>query len=96
MEGRNENVYGSLNGLSGISLYGGNPRVYPVDGVSHLRQASPADVCVILYIICSLILLGHSREKGNIKIYISSWKKSTEFIWCVCYYITQANGMFLF
>ena len=55
VEGRNENLYGSLNGLNGIYLHGWNPRVCLVDGISHLCQASPIDVCVILYIICSLM-----------------------------------------
>ena len=59
MEGRNENLYGSLDGLNGIYLHRWNQCVCLVDGVSHLCQASSAGVCVILYIICSLIYLRH-------------------------------------
>ena len=51
VEGRNKNFYGSLDGPKN----GWNACVCLVDGISHLCQASPADVCVILYIICSLM-----------------------------------------
>ena len=44
-----------MHGLNGIYLHGWDPRVCLVDGVSQPCQASPTDVCVILYIICSLI-----------------------------------------
>ena len=55
VEGRNENLYGLLDGLSGIYLHGWNPRVCLEDGISHLCQASPADVCAILHIILGLM-----------------------------------------
>ena len=48
VEGRNDNLYGSLDGLSEIYLHEWNPHVCLVDGISHLCQASPADLCVIL------------------------------------------------
>ena len=53
--GRNENLYGSLDGLNGMYLHGWSLCVCLVDDVSHLCQASPADICVLLYIKCSLM-----------------------------------------
>ena len=56
VEGKNKNLHESLDGFNGIYLHGWKPRVCLVDGVSHLCQASPADVYACKsVIICSLI-----------------------------------------
>ena len=63
VEGRNENLYVSLDGLSGIYLHGWNPRVCLVDGISHLCQASPADVlCNPVHHIESHVLRRIARD----------------------------------